>query len=160
MTSGQRIWALALAGTTAFGLAAGIKMGHPSVQADSPAATQTPEQVNLVIVPDALGGSDKKTHDAYIPTVMTATAGRKVIVTIYNLDTAPHSFTSPALGVNQIVPGAKAQGLKGVATFSFTASKPGTYHWKCILPCDNGGVNAWAMTHDGYMAGTITVVHA
>ncbi len=161
MTTGQRIWALALATTTAFGLAAGVSMIHPGAQAGSPAtlaaAAQAPEQVNLVIVPDSLVGSDKKTHDAYIPSVISATAGRKVIVTIYNLDTAPHSFTSPALGLNQIVPGAKDQGMKGVATFSFTASKAGTYHWKCILPCDNGGVNAWAMTHDGYMAGTITV---
>ncbi len=165
MTNGQRIWSLGLATKTAFGLAAGISMIHPGAQASRqeavPAAARAPEQVNLVIVPDSMVGSDKKTHDAYIPAVMTATAGQKVIVTVYNLDTAPHSFTSPALGLNQIVPAAKSQGLKGVTTFSFTwASKAGTYHWKCILPCDGGGSNAWAMTHDGYMAGTITIVGA
>jgi plastocyanin len=113
-----------------------------------------------VIVPDALLGSNKRTHDAYIPAVLTASAGQQVIVTVYNQDSSPHSFTVPALGLNVIVPGAKAQGLEGTITFSFTASKPGTYHWKCILPCDNGGANAWAMTHDGYMAGTITIAQA
>ncbi|HXT34660.1 MAG TPA: hypothetical protein VN837_03690 [Chloroflexota bacterium] len=148
----------------AAGLTVGIAATHHTArasthQAISKAAPRA-EQVNLVIVPDALLGSNKRTHDAYIPAFLTATAGQPVIVTVYNLDTAPHSFTAPALGLNVIVPGATSQGLKGTATFSFTASKPGVYHWKCILPCDNGGVNAWAMTHDGYMAGTITVARA
>jgi hypothetical protein len=47
-----------------------------------------------------------------------------------------------------------------VLTFSFTATKAGTYRWKCILPCDGGGPDSWAMIHDGYMAGTITVAAA
>lgn len=121
------------------------------------AVTLQPERINLVIVPDALRGSDKHTHDAYIPSSFTAAVGQQVIVTVYNLDTAPHSFTAPGLGLNVIVPGGPDQGIEGVKTFSFTARKAGSYHWKCILPCDNGGVHAWAMTHDGYMAGTITV---
>jgi plastocyanin len=164
MTTRTRIGATLLAAATAAGLATAIAATHSTAQAGThaalPAAAQAPERVNLVIVPDALLGSNKRTHDAYIPASLTATAGRQVIVTVYNLDTSPHSFTAPGLGLNAIVPGAKAQGLQGVATFSFTPSKAGTYHWKCILPCDNGGANAWAMTHDGYMAGTITVTQA
>jgi plastocyanin len=164
MNKRTRIGATLLAAATAVGLATGIATTHPAAQASRhaalPAAAQLPERVNMVIVPDALLGSNKRTHDAYVPAVLTAKAGQQVIVTIYNLDTAPHSFTAPALGLNVIVPGAKDQGLEGTATFRFTASKAGTYHWKCILPCDNGGVNAWAMTHDGYMAGTITIAHA
>jgi plastocyanin len=120
-------------------------------------AALQPERVNLVIVPDALKGSDKRTHDAYVPSSFTAAVGQQVIVTVYNLDTAPHSFTSPGLGLNVIVPGASDQGLQAIKTFSFTAHKAGTYHWKCILPCDNGSINAWAMTHDGYMAGNVTI---
>lgn len=153
-----------LASVTLVGLTAGIALTHPAALAGSlgaPAsAAQAPERINVVIVPDALLGSNKRTHDAYVPAYLRATAGRQVLVTVYNLDTAPHSFTSPALGLNVIVPAAKAEGLQGTSTFSFTAKKPGTYHWKCILPCDNGGVNAWAMTHDGFMAGTITVTAA
>lgn len=161
MTTRTRIGITLLAAATAVGLAAGIATTHPAAHAGShaamPAAAQAPERVNLVIVADALIGSNKHTHDAYVPAYLTAKAGQQVIVTVYNLDTSPHSFTSPALGLNVIVPGAKSQGLEGTTTFTFTANKAGTYHWKCILPCDNGGVNAWAMTHDGFMAGTITI---
>ena len=114
-------------------------------------------RINLVIVPDALMGSNKKTHDAYVPAYITAKAGQEVVVTVYNLDSAPHSFTASALGLNVIVPGAASPGAVGTKTFSFTVSKAGTYHWLCILPCDNGGAHAWAMMHDGYMAGTITI---
>ena len=148
----------------AIGLATGLAATHPLAQASKQAAlvaaVPPPERVNLVIAPDSLLGSDKHTHDAYIPAVLKANAHQQVIVTVYNLDTAPHSFTAPALGLNIIVPGARSQGSEGTSTFSFTASKPGVYHWMCMLPCDNGGVHAWAMTHDGYMAGTITIVPA
>ncbi len=157
---GKHIGALLLAATAAAGLATGVAAMHPVAQASRQAVAPAPERVNLVIVPDALRGSDKHTHDAFVPAYLTAKAGQLVIVTIFNLDTSPHSFTSPALGLNVIVPGAKDQGAEGTMSFSFTAKKPGTYHWKCILPCDNGGLNAWAMTHDGYMAGTITVTPA
>lgn len=129
----------------------------PGGQAARAGATLAPLRVNMVIVPDALRGSDKHTHDAYVPAYITARAGQQIIVTVYNLDTAPHSFTAQALGLNVIVPGGPSDGVMAAKTFSFTVSKAGTYHWKCILPCDNGGVNAWAMTHDGYMAGTITI---
>jgi plastocyanin len=137
-------------------IALGVLAVHPAGHTAS-AATLQPQRVTLVIVPDALKGSDKRTHDAYVPASFTASVGQQVIVTVYNLDTAPHSFTAPGLSLNVIVSGARDQGYVGIKTFSFTAKKAGTYRWKCILPCDNGGVNAWAMTHDGYMAGTVTI---
>jgi plastocyanin len=146
-----------LAAGVSAGLAAGVAVSHQTVNASTQAAAVPAKWVNLVIVPDSLTGPDKKTHDAYIPAYLAAQVGQKVTVTVYNLDTASHSFTSPALKINEIIPAAKANGLEGSLTFTFTASKAGVYHWKCILPCDNGGVNAWAMTHDGYMAGTITI---
>lgn len=135
-------------------------LAAPAMQMSMPGMASSgmaPARINLVIVPDALMGSNKKTHDAFVPAFITAKAGQQVVVTVYNLDTAPHSFTAAALGINVIVPGAASAGAVGSKTFSFTAGRAGTYHWKCILPCDNGGVNAWAMTHDGYMAGTITI---
>jgi plastocyanin len=163
MTTRTRIGATLLAAAVALGLATGIATTHSAAWASShaalPAAALAPERVNLVIVADSLIGSNKHTHDAYVPAYLTAIAGQQVIVTVYNLDTSPHSFTAPGLGLNVIVPGAKSQGLEGMTTFSFTANKVGTYHWKCILPCDNGGANAWAMSHDGFMAGTITIQH-
>jgi plastocyanin len=162
MARGKRIGATILVAIATVGLAMGIVATHQSTQASNhgalPTTAQAPLQVNMVIVPDAVLGSNKRTHDAFVPAVLTAKVGQKVIVTVYNLDTSPHSFTAQALGLNAIVAGAKSQGLEGITTFSFTASKRGTYHWKCLLPCDNGGVNAWAMNHDGYMAGTITIV--
>ena len=151
--AGGAVAALASLGVTAVVLAA-RPANHP---ATAPVTALAPELVNLTIVPDALMGSNKRTHDAYIPAFISARANQKVIVTIYNLDTTPHSFTAPSLGLNAIAVGAKAQGAVGMTTFSFTAAKTGVYHWKCILPCDNGGANAWAMTHDGFMAGTITI---
>lgn len=114
-------------------------------------------RINMVIVPDAVMGSNKRTHDAFVPAYITAKVGQQVIVTVYNIDTSPHSFTASALGLNVIVPGAASPGAVGTKTFSFTVSRAGTYHWLCIIPCDNGGAHAWAMLHDGYMAGTITV---
>jgi hypothetical protein len=38
-------------------------------------------------------------------------------------------------------------------TFTFTApKKAGRYQWWCAVPCD-----PWAMAHDGYMRGYVTV---
>jgi hypothetical protein len=39
------------------------------------------------------------------------------------------------------------------ATFTFTApNKPGKYAWWFAVPCD-----PWAMAHDGFMRGYVTV---
>ena len=161
MKASETLATTALVGIVSIGVTAGVmtarSSNHVAVAAPVAAAVLAPERVNLTIVPDALMGSNKRTHDAYVPAYITAQAGQKVIVTVYNLDTSPHSFTATSLGLNIMIAGAKNQGELSVTTFSFTVAKAGVYHWKCILPCDNGGVNAWAMLHDGYMAGTITI---
>ena len=159
MSASKALAVVAVAGIASLGVTAVVLAARPTGHVATAAAVTAlaPERVNLTIVPDALMGSNKRTHDAYIPAFITARAHQPVIVIIYNLDTAPHSFTAPSLGLNAIATAAKDQGGVGVTTFSFTAAKAGVYHWKCILPCDNGGVNAWAMTHDGFMAGTITI---
>ena len=61
------------------------------------AVVLTPAQVTMVIVPGIRLGPDKKMHDAFTPTDFSATVGQPVIVTVYNYDTAKHSFTAPAL---------------------------------------------------------------
>jgi plastocyanin len=135
----------------------GVRTATSQAAAHGTASALAPEQVNLVIVPDALRGSNKRNHDAFLPAYISARAGQRVTVTVYNLDQSPHSFTAPALGLNVILPGGVSDGAVRATTFSFTAPKAGVYTWKCVLPCDNGGVNAWAMTHMGFMTGTITV---
>jgi hypothetical protein len=42
---------------------------------------------------------------------------------------------------------------RNTVKFTFKApSQAGSYQWFCALPCD-----PWAMSHDGYMRGHITV---
>ena len=90
-------------------------------------------------------GSDGKWHDAFLPANFTAIAGVPVKVTVFNYDDMPHSFTSPSLNVNKIIPAAKGD-TPGKVTFTFTAKKAGKYLWWCAKPCD-----PWAMAHVGYM---------
>ncbi len=101
--------------------------------------------------------ADKKIHDSYSPANFTVTAGIPVHVTVVNFDTGSHSLTSPTLGLNQIFKGAAKTGIPSVSTFTFTPKKTGNFHWQCVIPCD-GGPTGWAMSHNGYMNGTITVV--
>jgi plastocyanin len=97
-------------------------------------------------------GPDGSWHDAFLPADFTVQAGYAVTVTVYNYDDAPHSFTSQALGVNQAIPGGLTN-APSKTTFTFTApSQAGTYQWWCAVPCD-----PWAMAHDGYMRGYLTV---
>ncbi|MGN6190499.1 MAG: hypothetical protein ACTHOE_16535 [Conexibacter sp.] len=141
------------------------------------------KRVTLTMKPDAKVGSDGDKHDATLPADFSVRAGQSVRLTIYNYDDMPHSFTSPGLargaaipaamqqmqgtaddlkvmpmagmGVNQTIPGSTG-GHAAKTVITFTApSKAGTYIWYCRLPCD-----AWAMAHDGYMRGHVTVTSA
>jgi plastocyanin len=94
-------------------------------------------------------GPDGKWHDAMIPGNPTVQAG-KVTVTVYNYDASMHTINSDALGLAEKIPPAHGS-TPGKVTFTFTA-QPGKYQWYCIQPCD-----PWAMTHNGYMRGYITV---
>jgi uncharacterized cupredoxin-like copper-binding protein len=141
------------------------------------------KRVTLTMKPDARAGSDGNQHDVTLPADFSVRAGQAVRLTIYNYDDMPHSFTSPGLargaaipaamqqmqgtaqdlkvmpmagmGVNQTLPGSVG-GHPSKTVITFTApSRAGTYIWYCRLPCD-----AWAMAHDGFMRGHVTVTSA
>ena len=98
-------------------------------------------------------GPDKQWHDAFLPADFSVKAGATVTITVTNYDGGPHSFTSPAMGVNGMIPGGGSMSAPTHATFTFTApTKPGKYAWWCAVPCD-----PWAMAHDGFMRGYVTV---
>ena len=123
-----------------------------------PTALKT-EAVKLVIKADTEHGkmgADGKWHDAFLPANFTVHAGDRVVVTVRNFDTMPHSFTSSSLSssqlINQTIPAGSA-GSPTTTTFTFIApSSPGKYSWWCALPCD-----PWAMAHVGFMRGYVTV---
>ncbi|MCL6517881.1 cupredoxin domain-containing protein [Alicyclobacillus sp.] len=98
--------------------------------------------------------ADGKRHDSYSPANLTVQQGIPVQVTVENFDTGQHSITAPDLNLNQVIQGAKKDGVPTTTTFTFTPEKSGTFHWLCTIQCDGNG---WAMSHDGYMAGNITV---
>ena len=154
-----RLAGLLAAGLVSIALVAGPGSHSAALAAHHGAATVTPAYVNMVIVPGVRLGSDEKLHDAFTPTDFTALAGQKIVVTIYNYDTGSHSFTAPALHLNVVIPAAPRNGVPSVKTFTFTVKKAGSYQWLCALPCDSDA-RGWAMSHDHYMAGTVTIEKA
>ena len=130
--------------------------------ASNAAATQTaaavaPQSLTLSVKADdehGRMGPDKQWHDAFLPADFSIHAGATVHVTVINYDGGPHTFTAPSMNVNAIIPGGGSMGAPRTMTFTFTApTKAGKYQWWCAVPCD-----PWAMTHDGYMRGYVTVV--
>lgn len=115
-----------------------------------------PESVKLLVKADdehGRKGPDGKWHDAFLPGDFSVQAGAKVTVTVMNYDGGPHTFTAPSLGVNAIIPGGGSLSAPHQMTFTFTApTKAGKYQWWCAVPCD-----PWAMKHNGYMRGFVTV---
>lgn len=118
-------------------------------------ATTATETVKLVIKSDeekGKKGSDGNWHDAFLPADFTVKAGATVQVTVYNYDDMPHSFNAPDLGTNATIAGG-GEDKPSKTTFTFTApKKAGKYDWFCVAPCD-----PWAMSHDGFMKGYVTV---
>jgi heme/copper-type cytochrome/quinol oxidase subunit 2 len=113
--------------------------------------------ITLTILPGAHLGTDGKLHDTYIPADFKVVQGVPVTLKIYNYDDGEHSFTSKALGVNFLVKGSTKKGVAKVNTFTFTPTKAGKMDWHCAMKCD-GGMQSYAMTHDGYMKGVVDVV--
>lgn len=98
-------------------------------------------------------GPDGQWHDAFLPADFSVAPGATVKITFVNYDGGPHSFTSPTMGVNQTIPGGGSLTPPRTVTVTFTAPKTaGKYAWWCAIPCD-----PWAMAHDGYMRGFVTV---
>ena len=127
--------------------------GSPTSQVAAPVK---PEYRTIAVKADsehARRGPDGKWHDAFLPADFTVRAGNKVTITVNNYDGGAHTFTSPAMGVNAIIPGGGSISAPHTMTFTFTAPiKPGKYAWWCAVPCD-----PWAMAHDGFMRGFVTV---
>jgi plastocyanin len=127
--------------------------------AATPAAAVTrpaPETIKIAVKADSEHGRlgpDKQWHDAFLPADFTVRAGATVTITVTNYDSGQHTFTAPGLSVNGMIPGGGSMAAPTHATFTFTApTKPGKYAWWCAMPCD-----PWAMAHDGYMRGHVTV---
>jgi plastocyanin len=138
--------------------ACGSSNGASSANASGGGGTkaQSAENVKLVVKTDAEHGKkgpDGKWHDAFLPADFSVKAGDVVHVTVYNYDSSPHSFNSSELGANAtILAGSETKPSK--TTFTFHApQKAGSYDWYCAMPCD-----PWAMAHDGYMKGRVTVI--
>lgn len=141
------------------GGSAATKASNSRAAAATQAAVKTASvaatHMTIVVKSDtehARKGPDGKWHDAFLPAHFSVRAGQRVSVTVNNYDDAQHTFTAPTLGVNKVIPAAAGK-KAGTVTFTFTApAKAGTYTWICAMPCD-----PWAMAHDGYMQGHVTV---
>ena len=96
-------------------------------------------------------GPDGKWHDAFLPAYPVVTAGQPTRITFVNYDNGAHSMIAPGLNLNVRIPAAKGS-TPGRITITLKAAKPGRYDWWCGSPCD-----PWAMTHNGYMRGSIVV---
>lgn len=113
------------------------------------------EQVKIVVKSDEEHGRlgpEGTWHDAFLPADFSVDPGATVEVVVYNYDEGEHSFTSMQLGTNATIP-AGTPTHPSVSRFTFHApTKTGRYAWFCMRPCD-----PWAMSHDGYMRGFVTV---
>jgi plastocyanin len=133
--------------------------GAPGANAGALGATTAPlakpEAIKLAVKADdehGRLGPDGTWHDAFLPADFTVRPGAKVTVTVANYDGGAHTFTSPSLGLNGVIPAGSMQ-HPHETTFTFTAPKTaGRYAWWCAMPCD-----PWAMAHNGYMRGYVTV---
>ncbi len=132
----------------------------PGGSSTSPSAAPTAapaavHQIKLKVNPPPLGGvkaSDGKVHDAFVPAAFTMKVGQVYKVTVLNYDDASHSWTSDALGMNVTIKGG-SDSSPSTTTFTIRPTAAGTFLWYCAIPCD-----PWAMAHDGYMRGHVTVV--
>lgn len=117
-------------------------------------AKKAAQDISLTVMPGGKLGPDGKLHDAFSPANIDIQRGVPVHLTIYNYDNMKHSFTS-SLG-NFLAKPSRRNGAAGVAFYTFTPKKDGTYQWNCIYPCDLPN-KQWSMTHKGFMVGDIHV---
>lgn len=136
--------------------AAPVAAANSGVPSATAVPVAKPEAVKLAVKTDVehgRRGPDGKWHDAFLPADFTVHPGAQVTVTVTNYDSGQHTFTSPSLGVNAIIPGGGTLSAPHQMTFTFTApKKAGKYQWWCAVPCD-----PWAMAHNEYMRGFVTV---
>ncbi len=144
----------------------GWAMQHDGYMAGTVHVVAPSNKDNVVLtVKDGLKlGSDGKIHDSFSPADFTIDKGVTTTVTVYNYDDGSHDFVSKDFNLNVQIPGSKKKGDPSVTTFTITPDKDGNFHWDCDVPCDGAGNpnkpgsnKGWAMQHDGYMAGVVTV---
>lgn len=128
-----------------------------SPAATAPSTSLKKQDIALTILPGGKLGPDGKLHDTFSPADYQLIQGVPVDLTIYNYDGGKHSVTSTALGLNVQADPSPKNGVPGVTHYTFTPSKAGSFTWMCVDTCD-GQNKGWAMSHDGYMMGTINVV--
>jgi hypothetical protein len=122
-------------------------MSAPGTSASSGAVVVKPV-VHLTIAGGSRLGSDGKMHDAFSITNYAVRVGQPVKLVIDNTDSAPHSITAAAVGVNIVA-------RPGIHTYTLVVQKAGRFLWLCTLPCDTEA-NGWAMSRPGFMSGYIT----
>jgi plastocyanin len=142
--------ALLLFAGAVFGLTAGVGAVWTAVTGSGTASAVAAPASGAAAAPAAVQ-IKLAVHDAFVPATFTMKVGTTYDVTVVNYDTMPHTWTAPGLGVNAQI---KAGTGSGPATTTFTVrpTKAGTYNWQCETPCD-----PWAMVHNGYMRGSVTV---
>lgn len=129
---------------------------------------KTKESITVTVLPGektGIKGPDGLHHDMMIPSNFVLHRNQKTMLIIYNYDEGPHTITCAGLGLNILIaPAIKAGRTPSKTVYSFTADKPGTYRWHCVIPCD-GGAHHWAMSKskqgpckNGYMAGYFIVL--
>lgn len=130
---------------------------HAGRRREGSAAILPTVHLSMNVMPGMKLGPDGRLHDAFSPSTLSVSAGQKVILTVYNWDSMPHSFTSTALHVNVILPRSPRKGQPSVTTIPFVAPKaPGPVTFRCIIPCDTPN-HGWSMSHAGYMIGAVNV---
>jgi len=143
----------------------GLIIGYDLKPAATVSKTLNTADITLVVQGDVELGPDGNLHDAFTPCNFTVYTGQEVDLTIVNYDSGEHTFTSPSLGVNFIVPPSNETGVPTVSNYQFTEATPGVYRWYCTYPCDTDS-GGWAMTTGsdgqpgqiGYMGGFVTVL--
>lgn len=138
------------------GARSGATRGGPAGLA-SPSVPASAQRVVMLIDAPPLHGlrnPQGKLVDAFVPSDFTVRGGIPVLLTIFNYDDTPHTFTSPRLGVDALIPPARS-GSPSSVTVAFSPSRQGVYRWRCRVPCD-----PWSMGRQGFMSGTVKVIAA
>ncbi len=132
----------------------------------------TSQNYTVYVLPGGMGfmGPDNRHHDTIAPSNFVLKVGVPVTFTVINFDDGGHSITSTGLGLNIMInPGIdEADGsIKPVVTtYTFTPTKKGEFHWNCMVMCDGGPTDHWAMStaadgqpgRDGFMGGWFQVL--
>lgn len=137
-----------------------LPAGSGRAPVSSTTTLSSPQTIYLTM--DILGsfklGPDGKYHDAFSPSSLQVPAGDHVVLTIYNWDSMPHTFTVPRLNINVTTVSRVKKGDPGVTIVKFSVPHGlGTYSFLCTIPCDSDN-HDWSMGKLGYMNGTLTAV--